>query len=207
MRITQLRKSLLTASLIGGLVFSQQTTAAHLLIYGDSLSAAYGMDYELGWAQLLAQDVDGRHQVSNSSISGETSIGGLSRLPLTLEELKPDLVFIELGANDGLRGYPLQSIEDNLNKMIDLIEAADAKAIIAGISLPASYGPRYVDQFRALFSKVAEQRDLPYIDLFDESFFTTPGYVQADGLHPTAVTQPLIRDKLWSFLKEKKLLD
>lgn len=184
--------------------------AKHLLVFGDSLSAAYGMDWEQGWAQLLDQHWQAAeggavHRVSNASISGETSVGGLDRLPLTLEELNPDVVLIELGANDGLRGYPIERIRENLLEMVDLVEASGAQVIIAGISLPPSYGPRYIDQFRQMFRDVAETRELPFIDFFREDFIGKPGYIQADGLHPTEVTQPILRDALLAFFAETGL--
>ncbi|MEM7358131.1 MAG: arylesterase [Pseudomonadota bacterium] len=190
--------------------WANDAKAKHLLVFGDSLSAAYGMDWELGWAQLLDQhwqNAEGEvvHRVSNASISGETSVGGLDRLPLTLEELNPDVVLLELGANDGLRGYPISRIRENLLKMVDLVEASGADVIIAGISLPPSYGPRYIDQFRAMFRDVAESRELPFIDFFREDFIGKPGYIQADGLHPTEITQPIIRDALLSFFAEEGL--
>ena len=109
--------------------------------------------------------------------------------------------------NDGLRGSPINQISANLNSMIDLIEASGAKAIMVGISLPPSYGARYIDKFRKVFTDISEQRKLPFIDFYQESFFTSPGYIQEDGLHPTEITQPLIRDKLLEFLQNNSLLE
>jgi len=206
-----LKKALLPIALIFLTLGSiSQAQAKHLLVFGDSLSAAYGMDWQQGWAQLLnqywADNPKGQeHKVSNASISGETTVGGLDRLPLTLSELKPDVVMIELGANDGLRGYPIKKIKENLIAMAEMVEASGAKVIIAGISLPPSYGPRYIDQFRQMFRDVAAQSNRPYIDMFDESFLERDGYIQADGLHPTAITQPLIRDSILTFLEEQEL--
>jgi len=206
-----LKKALLPIALIFLTLGSiSQAQAKHLLVFGDSLSAAYGMDWQQGWAQLLnqywANNPKGQeHKVSNASISGETTVGGLDRLPLTLSELKPDVVMIELGANDGLRGYPIKKIKENLIAMAEMVEASGAKVIIAGISLPPSYGPRYIDQFRQMFRDVAAQSNRPYIDMFDESFLERDGYIQADGLHPTAITQPLIRDSILTFLEEQEL--
>jgi acyl-CoA thioesterase-1 len=181
--------------------------AKHLMIYGDSLSAAYGLQLDQGWVSLLADDLSADHRVSNASISGETSIGGLARLPETLKELNPDIVFIELGANDGLRGYPINKIKENIGTMIDLVKASNAQAVLAGISIPASYGPRYVDQFRSLYRQLAEEREVPFINLYLEEFVTTPGLIQADGLHPTAIGQPLIRDSVISFFSQFKILE
>ena len=148
--------SLVFLALLFNAPYSQ---AKHILIYGDSLSAAYGMDQDQGWVSLLSTELSNplssglisEHTISNASISGETSAGGLARLPLTLKALSPDIVFIALGANDGLRGYSTQQLSNNLQKMIALIKEQGATPIIAGISIPPSYGPRYIDKFRAIF--------------------------------------------------------
>ncbi len=180
--------------------------AKNILIYGDSLSAAYGMDEDQGWVKLLADAVEGEHLITNASISGETSSGGLARLELTLKELSPDMVFLELGANDGLRGYPTDLLKTNLKAMINAIEASGAKAAIASISLPPTYGPRYIDQFRNVYSELAREHNVPLLDLYQPSFAETPGYIQEDGLHPTEVTQPIIRDMVLEFFNNSNLL-
>jgi acyl-CoA thioesterase-1 len=185
---------------------SLNANAKHLLVFGDSLSAAYGMEWEQGWAQLIDQQWQSQaseHQISNASISGETTAGGLARLPLTLDELKPDVVLIELGANDGLRGYPISKIMHNLTQMVELSQESGAVVLIGGISLPPSYGPRYIDQFRQVFRDVAEAKDIAYIDFFIEGFLSKPGYIQSDGLHPTQITQPLIKDTILEFLAQQ----
>ncbi|MCL4137318.1 UNVERIFIED_CONTAM: hypothetical protein GTU68_066781, partial [Idotea baltica] len=190
--------------------------AKHLLVFGDSLSAAYGIDIEQGWVHLLEEHLNKDYsansddkpyfQVSNASISGETTTSGLTRLELSLQEFKPDIVLLELGANDGLQGHPTDKIASNLNAMLDIIEQFGAKAAILGISIPPSYGPRYVDEFRKLFPTIASQRELPFIDLYQEEFYLMPGYMQRDGLHPTAITQPIIRDLIIDFLIQEQLL-
>ena len=190
-----------------GLTASQ---GKHLLVFGDSLSAAYGIEIEQGWASLLArhwQEQETSHQLTNASISGETTDGGLARLPLTLEEVQPDIVMIELGANDGVRGHPLTRISSNLEKMVALVEKSGAQAILVGISLPPSLNPRYVDRFRQVFPQLAEQLDVPFIDFYREDFYSIPGYMQRDGLHPTALPQPTIRDSLLSFFAEQELFE
>lgn len=182
---------------------SLNAQAKHLLVFGDSLSAAYGMEWDQGWAQLIDQQWqsdESEHRISNASISGETTTGGLARLPLTLAELKPDVVLIELGANDGLRGYPIAKIKQNLIEMIELSQASGAAVLIGGISLPPSYGPRYIDQFRQVFRDVAKDKKIAYTDFFIEGFLSKPGYIQSDGLHPTEITQPLIKDTILEFL-------
>ena len=177
------------------------------MIYGDSLSAAYGMDENKGWVNLLAEQTKSILQVSNASISGETSAGGLARLPLSLDELSPDLVILELGANDGLRGYSPKLLRKNLDEMIQIIKASKADIVLASISLPPTYGPRYIDSFRNVFAELAAQHKIPLLDLYQPSFLETPGYIQEDGLHPTEVTQPIIRDLVIDFLKEHDLLE
>jgi len=195
------------ALLVYATTYINVAQAKHVVVYGDSLSAAYGLELKQGWVSLLAEDLGSNHRVSNASISGETSIGGLARLPETLKQLNPDIVFIELGANDGLRGYPIARIKQNLASMIDLVKASNAQAVLAGISIPASYGARYVDQFRNLYKQLADEHDVPYINLYLEEFVTSPGLIQADGLHPTAIGQPLIRDSVISFFSQFEILE
>lgn len=188
-------------------IVSPAAQAKHLVIFGDSLSAAYGMELEQGWAHLLAETVNDKNQITNASISGETSSGGRARLPITLAELKPDVILIELGANDGLQGMSISAMRDNLENMITLSKQANAQIALAGISLPASYGPRYIDQFRATFKELSEKHNVPFIDFYREEFFEEPDYIQEDGLHPTAKTQPLVKKIILEFLNKNKLLD
>ncbi len=189
------------------LLISPIAQAKHLVIFGDSLSAAYGMDIEQGWAHLLAEDIKEKHTVTNASISGETSSGGRARLPITLDQLKPDIILIELGANDGLQGLPISIMRENLDTMISISKAENLQIALAGISLPASYGPRYIDKFRATFKELSEIHDIPFIDFYREEFFIEPDFIQEDGLHPTAKTQPLVKDIILKFLNDNKLLD
>lgn len=177
-----------------------------ILVYGDSLSAAYGMDEVKGWVNLLSMSLKDTHNVINASISGETSAGGLARLPVTLEELKPDIVILALGANDGLRGYSTKSLKTNLQSMINLANASEASVVLSSISLPSTYGPRYIDSFRAVFSDLATENNVPLLDLYQPSFLNTPGYLQDDGLHPTEITQVIIHDLVKDFLDKENLL-
>lgn len=189
------------------LLFFSSAHAKHILVYGDSLSAAYGMELEQGWVSLLGEKWTGDHTITNASISGETTHGGLQRLPVTLDRVKPDIVLIELGANDGLRGAPIKQIRSNLMEMVKLSKAAGTEVVVAGISIPATYGPRYIDQFRAVFKEVADAKEVNYIDLYQEDFVTQEGYIQADGLHPTAITQPLMRDIVAEYFSQQELLE
>ena len=211
-RVT-LKNKLFIAALLLIMLFahSNRSEAKQVMIFGDSLSAAYGLDIDQGWVHLLAEHLNEQygeqHTIVNASISGETTVGGLARLPLSLEQIKPDVVILELGANDGLRGYPLDGIRNNLDKMISLIQDSNAKVILAGISLPPNYNPRYVDKFSALFSELAEKKGLPFINFYREEFLNKPGYIQQDGLHPTAITQPIFRDIMIEFFQQHKILD
>jgi len=207
MNLKNLYKTVRTSSLFCAfIIFSPYSYAKHILVFGDSLSAAYGMKLEQGWVALLDESLNGQHLISNASISGETTSGGLARLPLALSEFNPDLVIIELGANDGLRGQSTQRMRENLKQMITLSQESGAEVVLTSISIPPSYGPRYIDAFRKVFSELAEQFKLPLIDLYREDFYNIAGYIQADGLHPTAITQPIIRDTFLDFFREKKLL-
>lgn len=179
----------------------------HILVYGDSLSAAYGMDEAKGWVKLLSEKLKPTARISNASISGETSTGGLARLPLTLEELSPDMVLLELGANDGLRGQSTKLLKNNLGTMINAIKESGATVVLASISLPPTYGPRYIDQFRKVYTELAHEHDIPLLDLYQPSFVETPGYIQEDGLHPTEITQPIIRDLVANFLLKEGLIE
>lgn len=192
---------------VWGLFNTQAATAKSLLVYGDSLSAAYGMELEVGWVSILAQRLQDEIKIGNASISGETTVGGLARLPSTLEELNPEILMIELGANDGLRGYPVSKIKENISSMVDLAKQRDILVIIAGISLPASYGPRYIDQFVSVFRELADENEVLYFNLYDQQYVTTPGLIQEDGLHPTEKAQELIADKVQAFLEQSNIIE
>ena len=204
-KVTKIKFTLL-AFICSFSFYGQFIHAKQILIYGDSLSAAYGMHVEEGWAHLLAEQLAADHTIINASISGDTSAAGLARLPITLENFKPDLVILELGANDGLQGLPVARMRENLASMIELSKSHGADVALVGISLPASYGPRYIDSFRATFTELASKYELPFIDFYREEFLDQEGYIQEDGLHPTAITQPLVRDFLLDFLVENELL-
>ena len=187
-------------------IFTSHSYAKNIVIFGDSLSAAYGMDLEKGWVHLLSESLKGQHSVHNASISGETSAGAVARISLTLAEFKPDLLLLEIGANDGLQDLPMSNMRTNLEKIIQLSHAEGTQVALVGISLPASYGPRYIDQFRSTFSELAEKHKLPFIDFYREEFVAQEGNIQADGLHPTQKTQATIRDWVLDFFNTEKLL-
>ena len=203
----KLRFRFVATTLLIVLFSSFEASAKHILVYGDSLSAAYGMDEEKGWVNLLATTADRDLKVTNASISGETSSGGLARLKITLEEIAPDLVILELGANDGLRGYSTELLKKNLEKMIVATKTSGAELVLAAISLPPTHGPRYIDSFREVYFELAEEHTIPLLDLYQPSFVETPGFIQEDGLHPTEITQPIIKDLVINFLLDNNFLE
>ncbi|MBD1390669.1 arylesterase [Neiella sp. HB171785] len=177
------------------LFFSSTSFAATVLIYGDSLSAGYGLEPEQAWPSLVAKRWQQQPwQVVNASVSGETTQGGLARLATTLKAHQPTLVFLQLGANDGLRGYRLTDSKANLNRMIDLIEQQGAEVILAEIMIPPNYGPRYSQAFTAMFTDIAQQQEIELLPFFLQTIAIKPDLMQADGLHPNASAQPLIAD-------------
>jgi len=172
--------------------------ARTLLVFGDSLSAAYGLSANQGWVHLLgerAAKLDWR--VANASISGETTAGGLSRLPEDLKRHQPAIVVIALGANDALRGLPVASMRANLEKMIRLTRAAGAEPVLAGMMIPPNYGIDYAAQFRELFGNVVTVNRVPLVPFLLEGIADKPELFQADQLHPTARAQARILDNVW----------
>ncbi|UTH72364.1 arylesterase [Chromobacterium sp. IIBBL 290-4] len=163
--------------------------AATVLVFGDSLSAGYGLAPDQGWVSLLAKDLAPRHRVINASVSGETSAGGLSRLPEALASHKPDVLVLELGANDGLRGLPMSAMRHNLQQMINLAKARKIKVLLVGMALPPNYGPRYGAEFRAAYSDLARGNQLAFVPLLVEGFAGDLSAFQPDGLHPRAEKQ------------------
>ena len=178
--------------------------AQTLLVLGDSLSAGYQMQAEQSWPALLEQkwrQQGGEHRLINASISGETTQGGLARLPALLEQHKPDWVLIELGANDGLRGFAPAITRDNLVKMVALAKAQQVKTVLTQIQLPRNYGARYLRQFEQIFPELAQANGLPLMPFFLDDIALRPELLMNDGLHPTAEAQPQIRDRIASFIE------
>jgi acyl-CoA thioesterase-1 len=172
-----------------------------LLVWGDSLSAAYGIPVEKGWVNLLKTQLGSSYKVENGSISGETTAGGLSRLPKALSEIKPDYVLFELGANDGLRGINPAVTRQNLEQMIQLAQASNVKVLLIGIKVPPNYGTAFSEKFAAVFSDLAKQYHLPFVPFLLEGVADNWDLVQADGLHPTAEAQPKLLANVWSVLE------
>jgi|TARA_B110000208_G_scaffold52467_1_gene68871 acyl-CoA thioesterase-1 len=196
------------ACILPSMVFSQSTWAAQpstLLVFGDSLSAAYGMKESQGWVRLLETQInqsDLNFSVVNGSISGETSTGGLARLPAMLENYSPDIVILELGGNDGLRGLPLAALEKNMRTMVDLISQSGAEILLTGIQIPPNYGPRYTEPFFDIYEKIAKSQDLSLVPFLIDGIPQQPDLMQADGIHPKAEAQYLILENVWPYLEE-----
>ncbi|MGR4049264.1 multifunctional acyl-CoA thioesterase I/protease I/lysophospholipase L1 [Kosakonia cowanii] len=165
-----------------------------LLILGDSLSAGYRMAATAAWPALLNNKWQQQPVVVNASISGDTSQQGLARLPALLKEHKPRWVLVELGGNDGLRGFPPQQTEQTLRQIIETVKSADAKPLLMQIRLPANYGRRYTEAFGAIYPKLANELDVPLLPFFMEEVYLKPQWMQDDGIHPNRDAQPFIAD-------------
>ena len=172
-----------------------------VLVMGDSLSTAYGIEREAGWVSLLEERLDGSVQLVNASISGETSAGGASRLPELLGQYAPDIVLLELGGNDGLRGLPPGQFEANMRRMIEASQEAEARVLLLGIDIPPNYGQAYRDAFTGVYHRLAEEYVLPLVPFLLEGVALDETLMQGDGIHPTAEAQPLILDNVWPTLK------
>jgi len=174
-----------------------------ILVFGDSLSAAYGLPREAGWVHLLAQR-GGSHtpafRVVNASVSGETTAGGLSRLPELLTTHRPGLVILALGANDGLRGLPLGSMAQNLDRMITLAKRQGSDVLLVGMHLPPNYGPAYTRKFHATFNDLARRHKIGLVPFLLDGMATQRELFLADGLHPSVAAQPIILDNVWKEL-------
>ncbi|MFT6791913.1 MAG: acyl-CoA thioesterase-1 [Cellvibrionaceae bacterium] len=176
-----------------------------ILVLGDSISASFGIDPAEGWVSLLATKLadSGKndYRVINASISGSTSGDGLQRLPTLLRQYKPTIMIIELGGNDGLRGYPVKLMRENLQKIIDLSAASGAKVLLAGIEIPPNYGQRYTDAFRKNFFVLAEQNPVSFLPFILKDIATNQTMMQRDQIHPTAEAQAIILKNVWPHLE------
>ncbi|PKQ72681.1 arylesterase [Aeromonas sobria] len=187
---------------LGSLISSVQ--AQTLLVLGDSLSAGYQMQLEQSWPALLNQkwqEEGGKHTLLNASISGETTQGALVRLPALLKEHNPDWLLIELGGNDGLRGFAPTITRQNLASMIALAKEQQTRVVLTQIQLPRNYGARYLRQFEQIFPELAQANDLPLLPFFMDDIALRPELMMNDGIHPTPAAQPQIRDKVARFME------
>ncbi|SDH46551.1 arylesterase [Pseudomonas panipatensis] len=186
------------------LLLAQQAAAQTLLVVGDSISAGLGLDTSQGWVSLLEQRLKAQgtsYKVVNASISGDTSAGGLARLPALLSGEKPQVVVIELGGNDGLRGLPLLQMQQNLTAMVSASQQAGAKVLLLGMRLPPNYGERYNQAFSQVFQHVAEVNKVALVPFFLDGVGGVANMMQPDGIHPAAVAQPRLLDNMWPQLK------
>lgn len=186
------------------LMWAQGALAGTVLVVGDSISAALGVDTRQGWVVLLQkrlQEGGFEHRVVNASISGDTSSGGAARLPALLAQHQPELVIIELGGNDGLRGQPLVQLQQNLARMIDASRAAEAEVLLLGMRLPPNYGQRYTQAFAQVYADLAAGKQVALVPFLLEGVGGVPGMMQADSIHPAAAAQPIMLENVWPTLE------
>lgn len=174
-----------------------------ILVMGDSLSAGYGIDLKYGWVTLLQERISAEYsyRVINASVSGETSGGGLARLPALLKEHDPAIVIIELGGNDGLRGHPVNIMRSNLEQMIEMSKDIDAKVVLLGMQIPPNYGGRYTRTFQQTFPELAKKHDLALVPFFLEGVAGDTELMQRDGIHPTVDAQVTLLNHVWPVLE------
>jgi acyl-CoA thioesterase-1 len=175
-----------------------------ILVLGDSLSAGYGIDRDSGWVTSLQHKLDAEEQpyhVINASISGDTTRGGLQRLPQALQQWSPAIVIIELGGNDGLRGLSLKSMSSNLDRMIQISREAGAGVLLVGIRLPANYGKAYGDRFHDIYSDLAHRHGVPLLPFLLDSVAEHKELMQADGIHPRASGQAIMMENVYRYLQ------
>ena len=201
-----MRKTLILFILLFAVSVSASTAKNPvILILGDSLSAGYGIDVDQSWAELLQQRLETQgyeHQVVNASITGETTEGGAERIDDAIERFSPDVVVLELGGNDGLRGFPPARMKSNLESMITKSKAAGANVALLGIRIPPNYGPRYTRAFEAVFADLATEYELPWIEFFMDGVALDESLMQSDGIHPNAEAQPVLLDNAWPVIEE-----
>jgi acyl-CoA thioesterase-1 len=184
---------------------SAGTETPVILVFGDSISAGYGLArVEQGWVALLQtrlKEQEYGYQVVNASVSGETTAGGLARLPRALTLHQPKIVILELGGNDGLRALPVAQMRANLVRMVDLATAAGAKVLLLGMRMPPNYGPDFTEQFRLTYSGLAHDKNVPLVPFLLNDIALSPNLMQADGIHPNELGQPKLLDNVWPSLK------
>ena len=176
-----------------------------VLIFGDSLSAGYGIDVDQSWAALLQsrlREQGYEHRVVNASISGETTEGGAERIGPAIDHFSPEVIILELGGNDGLRGFPPERMRQNLEKIITTSKASGAEVVLLGIRIPSNYGPRYTQAFENVFRETAEALDIPWIEFFMDGIALNEELMQADGIHPNEKAQPRLLDNAWPVIAQ-----
>lgn len=186
-------------------VAAQAAVTPTVLVFGDSLSAGYGIDVDQSWPALLQARLDAQgyeHRVINASISGETTEGGVTRIATALENFAPDLVILELGGNDGLRGFPPGRMKANLKTIIETSKAGGAAVVLLGIRIPSNYGPRYTAQFENVYRELAAELGVPWIEFFMDGVALNEELMQDDGIHPNAEAQSILLDNAWPIIRE-----
>jgi len=176
-----------------------------ILVFGDSLSAGYGIDVDQSWTTLLQTRLAEQgyeYRVVNASIGGETTEGGATRIESALAAFAPALIILELGGNDGLRGFPPERIKGNLEKIVARGKASGAAVILLGIRIPPSYGQRYIEMFDNIFREVAVENDVPWIEFFMEGIALDETLMQEDGIHPNATAQPILLENAWPIIEQ-----
>lgn len=195
-------KAVLLAGLLASTLSAQ---AATVVVFGDSISAAYGLEVNKGWVAKLQQRLDreqpGKHKVINASVSGETTQGGVLRLPKVLAQYHPDVLVLELGGNDGLRGQPVPLMAKNLTAMIGQARQQKARVLLVGMRIPPNYGKAYTEAFAAAFPQVAKATKTPLLPFLLEGVGGRPELMQDDGIHPNAQAQDRLADNVWPHLK------
>ncbi len=182
----------------------QAAESPTILIYGDSLSAGYGIDVDQSWAALLQQRLEAQgyeHRVVNASISGETTEGGVTQIEEAISTFSPELIILELGGNDGLRGFPPARIKDNLRQIAGKAKASGADVVLLGIRIPTNYGARYTSAFEAVYPEIAEELDILWIEFFMDGVALNDDLLLEDRIHPNAKAQPILLDNAWPIIR------
>ena len=178
--------------------------APTILVFGDSLSSGYGIDVDQSWTALLQAKLQGqsyKHRVVNASVTGETTEGGAARIQGTIERFKPAVIILELGGNDGLRGFPPERMRDNLRTIIETSKSGGAAVVLLGIRIPSNYGPRYTEAFEGVYRELAEELDVPWVKFFMSGVAMNTDLMQDDGIHPNADAQPILLDNAWPIIR------
>jgi acyl-CoA thioesterase-1 len=199
-----MHRSLLAFVLVMAALGQAHAGDPRILVLGDSLSAAYGIPLERGWVNLLQARLKTEgygYEVVNASVSGDTTGAALTRLPRALELHRPDIVIVELGGNDGLRGTPVAQMQRNLASIIEKARAVDAEVLVTGIMIPPNYGAEYTARFSAVYTSLVDEFEVALVPFILDGIALEPSLMQADGIHPTAAAQPRILDNVWPALQ------
>jgi len=185
------------------LCISSLTQAKSIVVLGDSISAAYGFEVEQGWVALMQENIKSEYPdytIYNESISGDTSAGGLARLPLIIKKYNPNIIMLELGANDGLRGMSLFAMKKNLSAIIEQSKKSGAQVLILSMRIPSNYGKRFTDMFYGSYQKLSTQHEVSIVPFILENVALDKKFMQRDGLHPNALAQPIISNHIYPYL-------